>query len=667
MSVYYGFFDAKFEESTASYDREYDSADFTHYFGEIIGSGVCIHDNPDSMKVSVRDGSAVIAPGYLFIDGYWLKNDADYVASLPADGVYAVLAQLDLGNRMIRIDVQPKREDAFYPDALVLAFADAQGNVEDTRHDTALCGVIDSAGSLATKIEFAIQYIDTEIEGRLEQAEAQINAKTAELDTKIAEVDAQVAKLAPPAVGTIKFSASQDVGDDWLVCNGSYVSEQDYPELVAALGKLIPSQDRFSLIEYTGEIPSIGISNSVLYEGYLWVYCLGNHTLYGIPVEGGVLKEIPMDSDDPNFNNLLTPSLEYPIALSIIRDKLSEGSSIFIAQIIREENIQGTPDKDISVEQEAWLKNCPVFGGIFNKDAASINLSSVVDTIPDGEKDSSWSGGPYYKYTTSSKSAVPYVISKIENAKEVYYCLIGVAHSTHDTGIPQTGTFRALKWTKDKEIVTIISAPTAMQNVLFDRTGYSEKNHDECLVVKKTNIYSSPTGEFNTTVSSQQSFYEFKSLGSMSIASPDKSIAQYDIHNMNFVSKVSSTSKKVSINITSVPPMAKVFLDAAQYLWEKDIFLFFIGTGIMFSRTLIDDFGYLDTTGVLGIITQYGDLRYDGSEGIVYIVGQDSTNKVKAAKIKLDTLYNFANDGAWLPLIASDGVPAYIKARETEG
>ena len=67
------------------------------------------------------------------------------------------------------------------------------------------------------------------------------------------------------------------------------------------------------------------------------------------------------------------------------------------------------------------------------------------------------------------------------------------------------------------------------------------------------------------------------------------------------------------------------------------------------------------------MITQYGDLRYDGSEGIVYIVGQDSTNKVKAAKIKLDTLYNFANDGAWLPLIASDGVPAYIKARETEG
>lgn len=190
MSVYYGFFDAKFEESTASYDREYDSADFTQYFGEIIGSGVCIHDNPDSMKVSIQDGSAAVAPGYLFIDGYWLKNDADYVVSLPADGVYAVLAQLDLGNRMIRIDVQQKREDASYPDALVLAFADAQGNVEDTRYDTSLCGVIGSAGSLATKIEFAIQYIDTEIEGRLEQAEAQINAKVEELDDKIAEVDA---------------------------------------------------------------------------------------------------------------------------------------------------------------------------------------------------------------------------------------------------------------------------------------------------------------------------------------------------------------------------------------------------------------------------------------------------------------------------------------------
>ena len=50
----------------------------------------------------------------------------------------------------------------------------------------------------------------------------------------------------------------------------------------------------------------------------------------------------------------------------------------------------------------------------------------------------------------------------------------------------------------------------------------------------------------------------------------------------------------------------------------------------------------------------------------LYILGQDSSNRVKAAKIVLNTLYDYANDGAWLPVIASDGVPAYIKAYQPE-
>lgn len=384
MSVYYGFFDAEFEESTASYDREYDSADFTQYFGEIIGSGVCIHDNPDSMKVSIQDGSAAVAPGYLFIDGYWLKNDADYMVSLPADGVYAVLAQLDLGNRMIRIDVQPKREDASYPDALVLAFADAQGNVEDTRYDTSLCGVIGSAGSLATKIEFAIQYIDTEIEGRLEQAEAQINAKAAELDAKIAEVDAQVAKLAPPAVGTIKFSASQNIEAGWLKCDGSFVSEQEYPELVAALGKLTPSQDKFNLIEYSGAIQGVGISNFVLYGDYLWTYCLDNHTLYGIPVNGGELKSVPTSSEDTHFNSFVHPSMDYPLALSIVPRKVGTGAVVFIAQMLSDSPIQPGGDKDNVANSDDIQKVTPIFSGELSVESESMTMKMPVLTIKDG-------------------------------------------------------------------------------------------------------------------------------------------------------------------------------------------------------------------------------------------------------------------------------------------
>ena len=95
--------------------------------------------------------------------------------------------------------------------------------------------------------------------------------------------------------------------------------------------------------------------------------------------------------------------------------------------------------------------------------------------------------------------------------------------------------------------------------------------------------------------------------------------------------------------------------------------MIFVGTGIIFSRTLeTNSFGYLDTTSVLGTITQFGYLDYSQDEGTLYLLGQDTTNTVRVAKIVLNTLYDYANDGAWLPMIASDGVPAYIKAKEAE-
>lgn len=116
-----------------------------------------------------------------------------------------------------------------------------------------------------------------------------------------------------------------------------------------------------------------------------------------------------------------------------------------------------------------------------------------------------------------------------------------------------------------------------------------------------------------------------------------------------------------------LPSGARVFVDAGAYLWGKNIFMFFVGTGIIFSRTLrAGDFGYLDTTAVLGNITQFGYLDYSEDEGTLYVLGQDTANEVKLAKIVLNTLYDYANDGAWLPNLASDGVPAYIKAREPD-
>lgn len=136
----------------------------------------------------------------------------------------------------------------------------------------------------------------------------------------------------------------------------------------------------------------------------------------------------------------------------------------------------------------------------------------------------------------------------------------------------------------------------------------------------------------------------------------------FDLNSFLYASLKKSEAKSVDPNF-SLSSAARTFVDAGAYLWGKDIYLFFVGTGIMFSRTLQEgDWGYLDTTSILGTITQFGYLDYDQDEGTLYLLGQDTANRVKAAKIVLNTLYDYANDGAWLPMIASDGVPAYIKA-----
>ena len=76
MALYDGFFDAVADEGTGEYDRAYGPGDFTGYFENIIGSGVCVHNNPDSFKAEYEDGTLYLRPGYLFIRGYWLANKA---------------------------------------------------------------------------------------------------------------------------------------------------------------------------------------------------------------------------------------------------------------------------------------------------------------------------------------------------------------------------------------------------------------------------------------------------------------------------------------------------------------------------------------------------------------------------------------------------------------
>lgn len=668
MAVYDGFFDAVQDEDTGEYDRAYSAGDFTQYFGQFIGSGVCIHENPDSFKVRLEDGAAIIGPGYLFIQGYWLKNDADYSVTLPVSGTAAIAAHLNLGKRMIEIEARAVAQ--VYPDSLVLAIVDtAAGTVEDTRHNIDICGVIDSSGSLSGKVEYAVNYIDKEINTKLEQIEKDIAEQEKRLDKKIEDVQAVADSIVPPPIGSIKFSAAQNAGPEWLMCDGSFINDTDYPDLVAALGRLIPSGDKFQVLS-EGEIAP-QITNGTLYGGRLWVYSYSAKKLYGVDVNGEApVKEISVEGGD-GFENMVAPSKMRPIALSVVPLKSSPGESmIFVAQIIGSSFQTYENENNYDFLKSKFIGNSEflLYGAKFTGNESAISLSRPfldVSIKPPGSL--------IRRIEGEAGGAIPYVVSKIAGGKEAFFCIpygpvLDKVSEAYSELIPY------LSWGVEDTSAALLyiecgesRSSSGLQEIL----AFNRKNQNELVWINWTNrtIKSLPNQTFERDGSPSSAIFSFPTLTNTLIAGASSVIIQAAA-NANQIITISRNEltfcEEVNTGL-SLPNSARIFPDAAAYLWGKDIFLIFVGTGIIFSRTLEEgSFGYLDTTSVLGTITQFGYLDYSADEGTLYLIGQDTANRVKAAKIVLNTLYDYANNGAWLPLIAADGVPAYIKAKEAE-
>jgi len=676
MAVYDGFFDfdAQVLEETGAYDREYNAGDFTGYFGALVGSGVCVYQNPDSMKASLQKGAAVVAPGYLFIEGFWLKNDGLYTIDLPQTGSYAILARLDMARRMIVLGYQ--EQSAPWPaGSLVLACIDRDSAaVTDTRADASLCGVIDGVGSLAAKVAYAVDYIDNQVEERLAQAEADIAAQGQRLDQKIGEVAAQVEKLAPPPVGTVKFTASQSIEPGWLRCDGSFISETQYPELVQALGKLTPGAEGF-WEAYGGTVGS-GVTNGVVYGGAHWIFSLTNGALYKYDPAAKKVSAIPVTGTES-----LNGSTANGIWLSIT------GGSLFLTQIQWASKTVVTLEAAGFTGEETSLAmtELPLREKIIRYLA---DLSSNKPDLPE-------------EYCIPEICMTQHDWGEAGGMQDTFFLCLGHHYYTIRVSIEDRpiNNIYYIMWKKGSfESAAILSYSPNDKGGSDSIPGYigmaknnfrfSHKNANELVAFQTTRenagvsysffqLTSYPNHLFDATQSIQRlvKVYDDDMVATTCVAGNNRYLYRCFVRDKSLVVRAGTYNPMTLFSpedpqpALSLPSRAQVFPDSVVYCASQDLWFVFLGTGVAFSSTpeQAGSWGYLDTQETLGVISRFGSAEVDEDRGLLFLSGQDTQNHGRLGVLDLAPLFQYANDGAWLPSLASDGVPAYIKAKEVEG
>ncbi len=469
-------------------------------------------------------------------------------------------------------------------------------------------------------------------------------------------------------IGSVILSASANVGPEWLRCNGTYINESQYPELTAFLGKHSPgAQDAF--LGGDGQAYVGTFSTSYLYQGYVWVYWFEGKTLLGYPVTGDPVHEIPLTG---TFDFVQSP--DAPVVLSIC------GGKIFLAQTA------------------ANLSYIYVYSGTFAIAAGSIPMTKI-DMVP---------GMPEEENLRAYKLYLPEIVLLenylAESIPQDYFAMMG--YSKCEAGSSAAyGQIRYYAYLFPKEnlsnvqavsILTTsqqvaVSAPespyvssllrfgrkTSQEAVILNSANYNFNNNSSV----KTSLASEVNGTYrsgNTEDVNTAVFYADPVLVSP-IANSEFYIYRAYIHNGSMYLRAGRvtpftafentdyTENPQKIKGISLSPYAQLFPDSLAYIDSHNMFVIFVGCGFLFSHTPLDmdSWGYLDTTEYFGIISQWGGAEFDPDTNTLCLSGRGTQGNYLCGLLKLHQKFQYANDGAWLPYIASDGVPAWIKAQDT--
>lgn len=98
-----GFFNAKYDEATQSYDREYTSAQFRELFSLFFTNGVFVNYGEEFAVKSTNSMNVTVGSGFGFINGAWIKSpsaidipiSSNTTGSTRTDGIFLQSSILD--------------------------------------------------------------------------------------------------------------------------------------------------------------------------------------------------------------------------------------------------------------------------------------------------------------------------------------------------------------------------------------------------------------------------------------------------------------------------------------------------------------------------------------------------------------------------------------------
>lgn len=487
-------------------------------------------------------------------------------------------------------------------------------------------------------------------------------------------------------IGSVILSAAEDVGQDWLKCDGSFINAEQYPELVAHLGRNLPGlQDAKKAGE--GEEYSGTFSTSCLYDGFIWTYWFERQKLLGWLCTGEYVTEIDIGTEDGEALPFLQ-SVDAPVVLSICEGR------VFLCQTLA----------DFS---EVYIYTGQFASTISLVTLTKLDVGSEIAKLENHGLESDMTGGAFSIVEEGSGLLtylryIPQVVfvknfSIDGTARDCYIVLIGAYRTTY-----RSASYGELSYIWDyyalampaEDVTSPLwarlfsqgrSSDSGASSAVNTLLGFSRKMSGEFLALRKepvsgsTNYYSMRSQVFG--------IYDSNGVKTQDVTAGDPSLVQPIASEEFYIYRAYIKSGEMYIRAGRVTPFtgwgkatypdndqkiqgltlpssAQLFPDSLEYITSHNMFIIFVGSGILFSRTPLDmnSWGYLDTSSFFGVISQWGNAEFDVAANTLCLSGRDTYGTYCAGLLKLHGRFDYATDGAWLPYIVSSGIPAWIKS-----